>query len=895
MQVDLRIAVWNANGLSNHQNEINLFIKTHNIDILLISETHFSSKSYFNIRGYEIITANHPSGRAQGGSAVIVKKSLHYKYLDSICQNNIQAAAIEVHCMHIKISIAAVYLPPRYAFKTDDFKRMFQSFGNHFIVGGDYNAKHPWWGSRLINPKGSELYKCISNNNYSTLSTGKPTYWPTDHRKIPDLLDFIVHFGLSQQDFQIEDNFDLSSDHSPIIITYGATVKFVQKPYRIIKRDTDINGFQNWLTDQISLDVSLKTAVEVDTAVENLTNAIHASGNLFTPQQPTCTNRQQFLPLDLRRQIEEKRKLRKKWQTTRSPADKQRFNKAVKNLNRKLCDIKNQGTANYLKNLDITPSNTDHNLWRATRYLKRPTKKTVVLLDNNGHRLINDDDKAEAFAQHLHSAFQPNPEDDINNTLEVQNFLESPCQLAMPIRKTSLSEVEEEIKCINIKKSPGYDKIDGVTLKYLPTKCIKLLTFIFNAMLRLEYFPSQWKCAEVIMLLKPNKSESCLSSYRPISLLVTFSKVFERILLRRMSPVLAELNIIPEHQFGFRSGHGTVEQCNRITKSITNAFECKQYCAGVFLDVKQAFDKVWHLGLLYKIKKWLPASYYFILKSYLSDRTFYVQERNEKSELCKIAAGVPQGSVLGPVLYTLFTADIPVCENVQMGTYADDTAIIATSENPVNASSYIQNELSILEKWLKYWRIVINVEKSAQITFTLRRGVCPPVTLNGLTMPVKETVKYLGVHLDRRLTWKPHIKAKQTQLKAKTKKMYWLLGPRSQLSLENKIRIYKAILKPVWTYAVQLWGTACDSNIQILQRYQSMTLRTITGAPWYISNFDIHRDMNIPFVKDEIKRFAIRYTNRLDNHINTLAIELLDNSMDVRRLRRFHVLDLPYR
>ena len=145
--------------------------------------------------------------------------------------------------------------------------------------------------------------------------------------------------------------------------------------------------------------------------------------------------------MDLRKQIEEKRKLRKKWQTTHSPADKQRFNKAVKNLNGKLCDIKNEGTANYLKNIDITPSNTDHNLFRATRYVKRPTKETELLLDNKGHRLINNDEKAEAFAQHLHSAFQPDTEDDINNTFEVQNFLKSQCQLAMPIRKTSLLEV----------------------------------------------------------------------------------------------------------------------------------------------------------------------------------------------------------------------------------------------------------------------------------------------------------------------------------------------------------------------------------------------------------------------------------------------------------------------
>ena len=164
-----------------------------------------------------------------------------------------------------------------------------------------------------------------------------------------------------------------------------------------------------------------------------------------------------------------------------------------------------------------------------------------------------------------------------------------------------------------------------------------------------------------------------------------------------------------------------------------------------------------------------------------------------------------------------------------MGTYADVTAIIATSENPANASSYIQNELSIIEKWLKYCRIAINIEKSAQITFTLRRWVCPPVTLNGLTIPVKETVKYLGVHLDRRLTWKPHIKAKQTHLKAKPNKMYWLLGPRSQLSHENKIRIYKAILKPVWTYAVQLWGTACDSNIKSINRWHLEPLQAPLG------------------------------------------------------------------
>jgi len=122
--------------------------------------------------------------------------------------------------MHADVSVTAIYLPPRFALKEADFKNFFQKLGPQFIGGGDFKAKHPWWGSRLTNPKGSELYKCIVNNSITTLSTGKPTYWPTDSRKIPDLIDFVAYFGIPQSHMRIMESFDLSSDHSPIIMTY---------------------------------------------------------------------------------------------------------------------------------------------------------------------------------------------------------------------------------------------------------------------------------------------------------------------------------------------------------------------------------------------------------------------------------------------------------------------------------------------------------------------------------------------------------------------------------------------------------------------------------------------------------------------------------------------------
>lgn len=241
------------------------------------------------------------------------------------------------------------------------------------------------------------------------------------------------------------------------------------------------------------------------------------------------------------------------------------------------------------------------------------------------------------------------------------------------------------------------------------------------------------------------------------------------------------------------------------------------------------------------------------------------------------------------------TSDMPFMEDVTVATYADDTALIANNDCPTEASNVIQNYIDSIAIWLKKWNICVNPDKSVHITFALRKGDCPSIFLNGEQIPNSNCVKYLGMHLDRRLTWKDHIKSKKEQLNIKTKRMYWLLGKKSELSLHNKLLLYKTILKPIWTYGIQLWGTASNSNIEILQRYQSKTLRMILDAPWFITNDNIHKDLGISKVKNEINKFSRKYIDRLSNHSNTLAITLLDESEEIVRLKRFHVLDLPFR
>lgn len=173
-----------------------------------------------------------------------------------------------------------------------------------------------------------------------------------------------------------------------------------------------------------------------------------------------------------------------------------------------------------------------------------------------------------------------------------------------------------------------------------------------------------------------------------------------------------------------------------------------------------------------------------------------------------------------------------------------------------------------------------------QITFTNKKSTCPPVTINGKQLPVKNEVKYLGLHRDQKLTWRSHITAKKTQINLKLRQMSWLIARNSKLTTENKLLLYKIILKPIWSYGVQLWECVKPSNTKIIQRIQSKILRMVFNAPWYISNKTLHEDSGVPFVEDVIKSRITSYLHNLMGHSNEQVSLLRDPPTDRRRLQR---------
>lgn len=881
----LKILSWNANGLKQHQQELQAVLDINNIDVCLIAETHFNKQTHINFHGYKVYHSIHPGNSARGGSAVIIKQSIQHFEEAKFETEEIQAMAVNVKCKNYFIVVASIYCPPKYSLKKHHYLDLFKKLGKKFVIGGDFNAKNTHWGSRLTTTKGRELFQATSEFGCEIISTGKPTYWPTDPNKIPDLIDFFIIKNISNNFIQIEDRQEMDSDHSPILLTVSENAIEKQSIPVLANKYTDWESFKVCLEEKIQLAVPLQYKEQLDAEVENYIKDIQLTVWENTPVIKQRVKENKY-PAEILELIAIKRRARKKWHQTRAPQDKTRLNNLTQQLRRIIKEVKNKSINLYLKKLTNDKS-TDYSLWKAAKNLKRPIAAIPPIRKLDGKWARDNKEKAKLFAEHLEKIFQ------VNTGEEDEDLNVEPIQEQEEIALTNPAEVKKEIKNnIKSKKAPGYDLITGQILKQLPEKAIVKITNLINAAFRLKYVPKLWKVAEVIMIPKAGKPPNEVSSYRPISLLPIMSKLFEKIYLRRLKPVIERKNLIPDHQFGFREKHATIDQVHRITNTIEKALEEKKVCSAVFLDVTQAFDKVWHKGLNCKLKTILPKEHSEMIESYLSERYFYIKQEGEYSDLKEIGAGVPQGSVLGPILYLLYTCDFPALENNIIATFADDTAVLAVGENNKESTETLQRAMTKIQNYTKKWRLKLNEAKSIHVDFTNKKIDHKPVYINGQEIPYSNTAKYLGMTLDAKLRWKAHIKNKKEELQIRYTKMYWLIGKHSTLTIQNKLLLYKQILKPVWSYGIQLWGCSKKSNRDIIQRFQNKVLRNIVNAPWFIRNYDLHRDMQIEFVDKEIQNFARSHEKRLQNHVNVEVVQLLDNTSIARRLKRVKPFEL---
>ncbi|GFT42918.1 probable RNA-directed DNA polymerase from transposon X-element [Trichonephila clavipes] len=340
-----------------------------------------------------------------------------------------------------------------------------------------------------------------------------------------------------------------------------------------------------------------------------------------------------------------------------------------------------------------------------------------------------------------------------------------------------------------------------------------------------------WKEAIIFPILKPGKNQNIPSSYRPISLLSTLSKITESIILTRLKDFLYTNNIINPNQYGFTNKLSTLHPLLNLTEAISEGFHSKKSTGAVFLDIQKAFDRVWLTGLTYKLINYnIPPPLVFLLHSYNSNRSYQVRVKDTLSTNKFINCGVAQGSLLGPLLFNLYINDIPEYSLTKLNMYADDTAVHTTFKRITSVTFALNKHLKLLEKYYDRWKISINVEKSAAVLFTNKRKIPPPPKMYNTIIPWSQSTKYLGITFDKNLTWKTHIQNTRQKFRKIMFKLFPLIGRNSDLSRNNKVLLFTAVMRPILSYGCPVWGYAAKTNINILDTLQNSTIRMIVKA-----------------------------------------------------------------
>ena len=371
------------------------------------------------------------------------------------------------------------------------------------------------------------------------------------------------------------------------------------------------------------------------------------------------------------------------------------------------------------------------------------------------------------------------------------------------------------------------------------------------------------------MLLKPDKPITLTTSYRPISLLSSIMKLFERVIEQRLRSHLEHIGFINKHQSGFRRAKSIDDHLFRLSQSIMESFNRGKHAVAAFLDVEKAFDNVWHNGLRYKMYQLGPLTKMTRwLSNFLVGRLIQVNVNSLLSSQINPKEGVPQGSVLNPLLFLIYVNDLPPPHHKQnsLSQFADDTAQWAFSLNVRNAANLLQQDLLKLAMWCSKWRIKLNPEKPKVIIFSrsmLARKEELNLKLYGETLKIYPQVKFLGIIFDSKLTFQPYFEDVRERCNNRYYRLRLLVNKKWGPSPATLIRIYKQCVRPIFEYGSLSTITVSDHIISKIQRLQNKFIRLALRLPKYILPKLLHDSAGLPYVKDRPLSCATQSLDRI--------------------------------
>ena len=486
---------------------------------------------------------------------------------------------------------------------------------------------------------------------------------------------------------------------------------------------------------------------------------------------------------------------------------------------------------------------------------------------------------------------------------ELQNSLSPPVDLnqfdsfssirnSLSLAPSSPSEVSSTINEFENKKC----NIDDISFKIF--KLVSpYIASLFNVMIEERSYPDCLKLAKVTPVFKSGNAQLCCN-YRPISVLKNLNKIIEKLILKRLTHFLSINNVMYKHQYGFTAHKGTTDACIRVISTIQNFIRENKYVVSVFYDFKKAFDTVDHHRLLFKLQKYgIRGNALNVFESYLNNRFQCVNIKGTNSSLHAVKYGVPQGSILGPVLFNLYINDLNYYLNdITLTHYADDTTTLCADSNLVVAFQKTQGCLNLFQSWTTANLLTLNVTKTSYLLFTPRLNECivpPNLTINDISLAKVHFIRYLGLLIDDKLKFDIHISSVSSRL-SRAAGVSFAIG--NNLSYDAARSLYFSFTHSIISYLLLFWGSSFNIHLKRVQVVQNRVIRNLFARKIVHANTtDLFHKVNILKVKDlyykelGISFYKALHLHHYDSIMNSLNALNWTHNYNTRKINYFRL------
>ena len=429
---------------------------------------------------------------------------------------------------------------------------------------------------------------------------------------------------------------------------------------------------------------------------------------------------------------------------------------------------------------------------------------------------------------------------------------------------------EEEI--VNItsmfksKKSCGYDNVSMWLVKAVIQYIKVPLTHICNISLQSGLFPDKMKLAKVVPLFKSGDRKE-ISNYRPVSVLPQFSKILEKLYYKRLVKFVSDNNIIYGGQYGFQENLSTNLALMQLVEDLSYNIDIGNITTGVFIDLKKAFDTINHSILLKKLYVYgIRGIALDWINSYLSNRSQYVVYNGVNSESKFISCGVPQGSILGPLLFLLYINDLPnVSNKLKFILFADDTNVFFSSKDVDDINKTMKSELNMMSIWFKVNKLSLNLSKTNFMMFQNNvHSVNCKIVVDGIEVSRVKSTKFLGVYIDEKLNWSVHVNDICKKISKNNGVLYKV---KHILQSEYLYTLYCSLVLPYLNYACEIWGNNYESRLHNVIILQKKAIRIVAKAGYIDHTSPLFKRFNCLKFVDIVKLNTLLIVYKARNNI----------------------------